>query len=237
MVGRFPREQALAPTEDDARLLERLIADRRVTNFDQIGQLARVLGPRLAAMRPLIIDRIDAANDEEMRGLRPLAETLGAMPEDIFATLTPKEVALIDNPKRRRRALALVARLSDMGPAATPRLAQLLDEELRNVASLRTNRGSPYELLDVVNRAKVALCRLGPNGREALPVIEALERDGMVDRRIGEDRSWHLMLLRIGRPVDRIEKPANMSGSTENYRDLLRARLARFDAARDCERG
>jgi hypothetical protein len=68
-------------------------------------------------------------------------------------------------------------------------------------------------------------------------VIEALERDGMVDRRIGEDRSWHLMLLRIGWPVDRIEKPVNMSGSTEKYRDVLRARLARFDPVRDCERG
>ena len=43
------------------------------------------------------------------------------------------------------------------------------------------------------------------------------------------------MLARIGRPVTDIPKPANLSGTTEQFHHNLAERLQRFRPDRDCQ--
>ena len=121
------------------------------------------------------------------------------------------------------------------GAAAVPVLVEMLDYHLRQIAENKTKRGASSDGdLVVVDRVRMAFCQLGPAASAALPVIDALTSQGLVDRRFAEGREWHLMLARMGKPIEDIPKPQNLSGSEAQFHRNLQQRLDRFRADTDC---
>ena len=240
LVERFLTAMAAdgAPPGDVA-LLVRLIGDARVTNFQGVWKLSKPLGARLEQLRRPIVARLRRADAARERSLRVLGDLLGAMPPGAFAELRPDEAALMDELDRHEFAHALLGRQADRGRAAVPLLTRLLDAQVRLLAALTADRKSRADdprrtsARAGIDGVRVALCRLGPEASGALSTIEVLEREQLFTRFAGE-REWQLTLARLGRPVEAIPKPPNLSGTTERFHAQLRRRLERFDPERDC---
>ena len=71
--------------------------------------------------------------------------------------------------------------------AAVPIIGRIMEEHLRLLAERRNSKKRHYDDSDIimVDRARMALCQLGPEGNAALPLIARLEAEGLVDRRLG----------------------------------------------------
>lgn len=222
-------------TGEDARLVARAIRDPRVTDFDGIWNAIQALGDRAADLRPPMIDRIASSDPSAGEPPKPLGRALHSLPPGTFAGLTETERAILDDPAQRVLAPGLISRQSDRGAAAVPVLIEMLGYHLRKIAENRTIRGASSDRdLVVVDRVRMALCQLGRDGSAALPAIDALASQGLVDRRFADGREWHLMLARIGKPVSDIPKPAQLSGSDVQFHRNLQQRLDRFNPAQDC---
>jgi hypothetical protein len=242
LVGRFLKAMADdgAPAADVV-LLVRLIGDDRVVDFNGLWAPARMLGPRLEELRAPAVARLRRADPATQRPLRTLGGVLGGLPPGAFATFKPGEAELLADYDRHVFARFLIERQGDRGAAGLATLTTILDGQLRRLAAMN-HRSSGYDpaeqgrresALHAVDGVQVALCRMGPAAAAALPVIATLEREGLFGRR-SEERDWQLTLARLGRPVESIPKPANLSGTDENFHRNLHARLDRFRVERDC---
>jgi hypothetical protein len=215
--------------------LARPIRDPRVRYFDGIWGALEPLGNSAADLRAPMIERIATADLSADEPPKAIGRALGSLPPGAFATLTGAERAILADPNRRALAPGLISRQSDRGAAAVPPLVEMLDYHLRKIAENKTRRGASSDGdLVVVDRVRMAFCRLGRDASTALPAMEALASQGLVDRRFAEGREWHLMLARVGKPVTDIPKPANLSGNEAQFHHNLQQRLDRFNPDRDC---
>ncbi len=224
---------------EDRALVLALIGDVRISNYDNFYKLQPLLASDSADLRAAIITRLLA----EPLGGDPRTKTLGAalsaLPPGVFSTLTDAERRLLADPDRRRRATGLVRRLADQGADAVPMLIDLMEFHGRQRLVERDRRARGPESdhgheahRAVFNAARAALCRIGPAASGALP---ALERMAALDY-VGHDgRDWDRLLVRLGKPVNQIAKPANMSGNDASYRRNLQHFLDRFDPERSCD--
>ena len=242
LVERFLKAMAEegAPP-DDVALLVRLIGDDRVTRFDGVWNVVKPLGPRLERLRGPIVARLRRADPAREASLHALGDVLDALPAGAFATLRREEAELIADANRHRFAGAIIGRQADRGAAAVPLVTRILDVQVRRLAALmadgpaHANLAAKESARAGIAGVRVALCRLGPDASGALPAIEALERERLFGR-FSDDRDWQLTLARLGRPVEAIPKPPNLSGTEATFHAHLRRRLANFDPARECRR-
>ena len=221
-------------TAAQARLAVALIADPRIREVGQVYKLGQAPAVGANALRQAIAGRWLAA-DANDSGLAHLGSALKTLPAGTFVTLTAAEEAVLGNMDRRMLAAALIARLADQGAEAAPRLAAILVEHVTARQALFDGpryQGSHHS--DVIAGAVNALVRIGPSGPEVLQQVEALGRFRIVqERRFGIPSDWDLLLARLGKPVEEIDKPGNMSGTTENYRRHLRGRVERVERTKE----
>lgn len=223
----------------DRALVLALIGDRRITSFDNFHKLQPLFAPDSGAFRAAIVDRLLA---EPLGGdprTKTLGQALGALPPGVFSQQTDAERRLLADPDRRRRATGLIRRLADQGASAVPTLVDLMEYHGRQrlVDRDRSARGPERDHghaahRDVFSAARAGLCRIGPPAAGALPALERMAALGYVGH---DGRDWDRLLVRLGKPVDRITKPDNMSGNDASYRRNLRHFLDRFDPDRHCD--
>ena len=221
---------------DDITLLKAVIRDPRVRDFNGLWVVAKGLGPASGVLREPLVDRIATLDWRSDKELKILGAILDKLPPGTFAVSSAKERAILADPDRRTIASGLIVRLADQGAPAVPQLLDLLDYHLAQLMAEREKRYAPTpEHMIVIDRVRMALCRLGPAGASALPRIEALmaKSAAYADRMDG--REWQLMLARIGKPVRDIPKPDNISNSVAQFHANLQSRLDHFDLARDCQ--
>lgn len=227
---------------EDAALVERLLHDPRLgldmTGVYLIPELFR--GTQLAAMKDAIIDKILASPLDASPQSGALGLVLGKWPAGAFAQTTPATEALLADPVRRRRATGLIARQSDRGAAAVPRLVEIVEYHVRAANAFQSGRqdmpsaerygGYPAHN-SATEAALSALCRLGPVARDALPRIDAL-----TDRRprAVSNTQWTRVLVRLGKPVSDIRKPDDVSGTADHYRRNLQRWIDGFDPDKSC---
>jgi hypothetical protein len=215
----------------------RAIRDPRVTNVDGIWGAIKALGDRAADLRAPMVERIASADLSMGEPPKSIGRALNSLPPGTFVSMTETERSILADPQRRVLAPGLISRQSDRGAAAEPVLLEMLDYHLRKIADNKRKRGASSDGdLVVVDRVRMAFCQLGPAASAALPVIDALTSQGLVDRRFAEGREWHLMLARMGKPIEDIPKPQNLSGSEAQFHRNLQQRLDRFRPDRDCRR-
>lgn len=214
----------------DAARLARLIADRRVKGLGNVSSTLKALGPDAITLRGPIGQRIlvsDPATDGEVA--RQLGRALGNLPPDTFRTLTPDERRLIADPARQPFVLGLICRLADQGADAAEPLTDILVQAYAPPPNprKRQTRGG-----DVAEAAMKGLTNLGAAAAPALPRLEALWQSEAVSGHFRESDAWVTMLARAGKPVEDFVKPANRSGTQEQYTARLQHDLQRFTPQR-----
>ncbi|QQV77577.1 hypothetical protein H5J25_01865 [Sphingomonas aliaeris] len=222
------------PSADRALLLA-LVREPRVATVDQAYQLRDLFADDLPALRAAIVVRLLALPISGDSRTQSLGNTLSGWPDAAFTTLSADEARLLRDPDRRTRAAGLIKRLADQGGAAVPLLLEIAQthRQRRNIVMDPDQERSRPEADDnAVDAARIALCLIGSAARSALPALELLTPTGGGF----EKMDWDRMMLRLGKPLTRIEKPESLSGTTESYRRNLADWQARFDPARSCGR-
>jgi len=215
-------------TADDRALAARAIRDPRVT-VGGIWDAIKAMGDDAVELRQPMIERIAATDPSAPNPPRDIGRALSSLPPGIFANLIETERAILADPTRRVLAPGLISRQADRGAAAVPMLLGILDYHLREIAREKAQRNSgASDNMVPVDRVRMAFCLLGPEAASALPAIERLTAEGLVDSRIADGGDWHLMLARIGKPVGEIAKPKNRSGTAAQFHRNLQDRLDRF---------
>lgn len=227
----FDGSGAVIPARD-RELLLRLIADERITDFQYLYAPVRAMAADSADLRAGIGRRLAEA-DPPGRWMKTLAAQYEAMPAGTFATATPAEQAILDDPSRRVYAGGLIVRQADRGEAAMPLLVEIMRSHWSRLRAPGRKAWDNDDML-AIDAARRALCLLGPEAAAALPAIEEMSDSGLIGRNMLERNEWQLMLARMGRPVESIPKPDNRSGTAESFHAHLRRQLETFDAARNC---
>jgi hypothetical protein len=85
--------------------------------------------------------------------------------------------------------------------------------------------------------ARTTLCRLGPIASAVLEPLEDMLTSGI----IGENEisghsgvSWDVTLARLGKPIEQLKKPAQLSGTDEAHQQRIGKKLERFNPDRHC---
>ena len=221
---------------DDIALLKALIRDHRVRDFNGLWVTAKALGPAAGVLHEPLVDRIATLDWRTDKELKILGAILDKLPSGTFAQSSAKERTILADPERRTLASGLIVRLADQGAPAVPQLLALLDYHFAQLSLNQNRQNDPMpEHMIVIDRVRMALCRLGPAGASALPRLEALmaKSPAYADRMDG--REWQLMLARIGKPVRDIPKPDSTSNSVAQFHANLQSRLDHFNLDRDCQ--
>ncbi|HEY8592617.1 MAG TPA: hypothetical protein VIL42_07105 [Sphingomicrobium sp.] len=215
-------------SDADRALVATLIRDPRVTKFDGLHYAIKAMGESAAELRAPMIERIASTDLTASDRPRDIGRVIASLPPGTFASLTDPEKAILADPARRVLAAGLISRQADRGPAAVPLLLDILKYHLREIARERAESAGASDNMIPVDRVRMALCLMGPEAASALPAIERLAAEGLVDQRFADSREWQLMLARLGKPVTSIPKPGNLSGTEANFHRNLQERLDRF---------
>ena len=74
---------------------------------------------------------------------------------------------------------------------------------------------------------------LGPKAASALPEVERMIAAGQYRESEVESDPIYLLRLRLGKPVQQLEKPKNLSGDQKRFEDRLRRQLKDYDPEED----
>jgi hypothetical protein len=214
---------------EDRGLLVRILEDRRVTSAEGLGWAVSRLADPAEDLRRLAAQRyLDASDPKDAKDwLAPWA----SLPPGTFAAPLPEERAVLAAPETAMYAGALIRRQADRGAEAVPELLRLL-------RAFSTHDPGKYRYSDLTSATEAvrdAFRALGPAAAPARAEIEALLATPGLARRYENNRqSWDVLLVVLGRPVDTLEKPANLSGMVESYRERVATAAAKpFKPGRD----
>ncbi len=218
-------------TPEEIALTLKLIADKRVSEFNGVWILPKAMPAESTALRTVIVARLLQADAVKDRSLRALGGMVKSLPSGAFTQPVPGEAELLRDPERRTLAAGFIERQADRGATAAPELAAIIGEQLKLRDARRASIKS-YNDVDhsqAIDGAIGGLIRLGPAAASVLPAIEALEQSGLANRNMRDSRDWHMLLARLGRPIESIPKPQTLSNSEESFRNNMRQRLARYE--------
>lgn len=240
----FTQVSADRLSDEDLKLAVDLIADDRLIKYPGLWTFKEIPADQQRWIADAIVRRILTTKGPlELRSTY-FSDYLAKMPEGTYGTLSPDEVRLLANPERRIVAAGLIERLSDAGPTYLPLILDIMRvhgvayQAGRENQDLQDRRGVEGQSA-ALDASRVALCRLGSDAAPALSQVEQMIATGIVpsSKATGFDgMEWNITLARLGKPIDTLMKPKDMSGTDESHRANIRRRLANFDPKRDCSR-
>lgn len=223
-------------TPQDVELIARLFSDPRITRYEGAWHLKLPADQMVtiynAYTRRLIRTGAPASATKSM--IDKAVQHMGA---DAIKLIGPDQQALLDDPVKRMAVPELVQALGYGAPDNGRVLFGILKQSVATVADIHRRRQS-RELkgygeqeqhdghIGVIDAAKTGLCLLAPKDPQLLAQLETYLKNGdmpshMVDGHAMTD--WYVILIRMGMPISRAEKPHNMSGTSSNYlRNLQR---------------
>lgn len=220
--------------QDDQKLLIALIKDRRVKNFLGMWNAVAALPDAGAILRSPILARIEA-DYSNAEAIKPLAAQLARLPKgdkDDHA----HELYILNDPEMRLYAGGLIIHQSEYGSAAVPLLLKIIREHATRSMAARQAQPNEHIAYEIgpIDAAQVALCRIGPDAKQAIAELQNMTAQGLFLPSTLNDRSWKFMLARVGTEISDIKKPSGLNTSQKQYSQQLRDSLAAFDATRDC---
>ena len=220
--------------DSDAALVIRLLDDPRLSDLPGAWALPKSFPPAvLARFRKHIARKIMSLPDAVPPRGHALGSSLEQWPEGSFAVLDADEQRLLADPDLRVRALGLIARQADRGTPAAEQLVRMLREHIARSDIHGDDRSYwAYAHEEAATAAVYGLCQLGPLAHAQLSALQAMENS--VPARAVSRGNWQEMMVRIGKPIDEIAKPADIDGTEADYRARLQRFRQGFDPARDC---
>ncbi|MBL8647394.1 MAG: hypothetical protein JNL46_09055 [Sphingosinicella sp.] len=234
----------LTVSEQDVQLVQRLIRDPRFSDLPGAYHLPNLFGSDdLNALRGDIARKLASTVPTNRPGPTDLGNALGNWPEGAFSKRLPEETTLLQDVRMRTRANGLIVRLSDGGTPAASLLTSILDEhltlysdfdrsELRDLnGQQRREREHEHDAnLKTAEAAINGLCRLGPAASDQLSRLLKIEEKADIAR--SDRRDWDRMMVRVGKPIETVQKPESLGGSEKRYHANLREFVERFPETR-----
>ena len=226
-------------TDDDVVRISRIVADQRLTRFPGMWHLK--LPPEQAqTIYDAYTDRLIATGAPlEMRRslIQQFVENQGA---SAIRLIGPKQEILLVDPVKRLAVREQVRALGHGAPANAQRLLAILRQHAALLAEIhrqRDNRqigsyGRQDERdanIEMLGAAKSGLCLLGPKGKALRGELETFLVSGIMPPHLvdgHEMTDWWVILARMGKPIETMAKPQNMSGSEANYHRNIREKVA-----------
>lgn len=201
-------------TEEDTRLITRVIADSRITKLWHVPVWSLPLSDATLrnALRDAILARM-LAERENREIHKALANYLDAFPSGSFADASSLYDEVLADPVLG--SLGTVnARLADKGNEIVDELVKRVAEDRRPLTNLNTD-------MEMRSGALRGLCRLGASAASARDRLETLARNGTLSVRTQESDLWRVTMVALGAPASRFAFPSGTTGSIDLYHQRL----------------
>lgn len=216
--------------DSDRRLLTRIFGDARVEAPDGAWAIIPRVQDDAADLRGFAARRYLAASDKKKA--RGWVNVLAGLGEAAFATPLPEEREILADPAMSHFAAGLIKRQGDRGIDAVPELLRLL----RQYSVFDPGKYGFSDLTEGVNAVRSGFRQIGPAASFARPEIEQLLASPGLEYRYKQlgKQEWDTLLVVLGRPVETLAKPQNLSGTDTGYRERILQRAAKpYDPRRD----
>ncbi|NNC52759.1 MAG: EF-hand domain-containing protein [Erythrobacter sp.] len=217
-------------SDEDRVLLAQVIADPRVTRSDGLWAAVGRLEGDAADLRRLAALRYLAAEDKT--AARGWVNAFGSLPAGAYSVIVPEEQRILSSVEDSLKATGLIRRQGDRGVEAVPDLLRML----RAFATHDPGKRGYSDITEATHGVRKAFRIIGPDASFAREEIETiLAMESMQRRyRVIAKSDWDELLYVLGRPLDTIEKPENLSGTVKTYRERIVQRTSKpFDPTRN----
>lgn len=215
-------------------LIERLISDRRITDFEGINRVFDALEDDAHKLRkPVALRLLDADWKRGRNKLKPLARIWHYLPRGSFKDLLSEEERLLVDGTKRPFASDLILRQADRGAIAVPLLMDILKVHFAAHNRLRS-KSDILENEKTLQAAQIAICEIGPQAESALSTFADWQREKIIPVQWQTQLSWKYTLGRLGLPLTQLTKPEGFEGSDAEFRVRLESRLKEHKLRRGC---
>jgi hypothetical protein len=230
------------PAEDaDVALIARLVADLRLTRFPGAGALRLPLDQTRTIYDSYTARLIATGAPMEMR-TSLMQNFVGHLGKDAIRLIGPLQEALVADPSFRLAVPELIRALGQGEAANGRRLFEMLRHHAGVVAVIHRQRqtreiggyGRQAERdaqIGMIGAIKSGLCLLGPRDPALLVELDGFLVSGVMPGHLvagHEMTDWQVILARMGKPIDAMVKPENMSGTEAGYRRNLREKVEKW---------
>jgi len=229
----------------DLAIVARVVSDRRLKRFPGISFLDLHVDQARRIYDAYTVRILESGTPTEMRKslIQKLVRKLDA---DSIELIGPGQRKLLEDARYRLAVPELIRTLG----YGRPEEGRVLFEILRYHATAVADVPRQYEAhesdesvaqderqahIGAIKSARSALCLLEPNDAALLSDLEEFLDSGKMPTHLvtGRDNvQWHVVLARMGKPIDAIKRPAAMSGTEENYQRYLRSRVKNWNPER-----
>lgn len=216
--------------DSDRKLLARIFEDPRVQDPDGAWAIIARVDDDATDLRRSAARRYLAASDKKKA--RGWVNVLAGLPTGRFATQLAEEREILADPATSHFATGLIKRQGDRGVDAVPDLLRLL----REYSLHDPGKYGFSDLTEGVNAARSGFRQIGPDASFARSEIEQLLASPGLDYRYKQlgRQEWDILLVVLGRPVETLTKPQNLSGTDARYRERILQRASKpYDPRRD----
>lgn len=216
--------------DSDRKLLGRIFEDPRVEAPDGAWAIIAHVDDEAIDLRRSAARRYLAASDKKKA--RGWVNVLAGLPTGTFATQLAEERDILAEPAMSHFATGLIKRQGDRGVDAVPDLLRLL----REYSLYDPGKYGFSDLTEGVNAVRSGFRQIGPDASFARPEIEQLLASPGLDYRYNQlgRQDWDTLLVVLGRPVETLSKPQNLSDTDACYRERILQRASKpYDPRRD----
>lgn len=225
-------------SDEDVAIASRLAADPRLKSLPGIWSFK----PTLAQAR-IVYDaytkRLLASDPADLPKKSVMAGVLKNLGPEAIALVGPDQKRLLDDPVRRLATPELVRTLGHGSIDQAWQLLAILKQTaatLTEIGVQRENRTiDTYGRQDerdmngaMISAVKSGFCLAAPRDQRLLGELDAFLKSGAMPSNIidgHEMTDWNVAMVRMGKPVSTVEKPASMSGTTSNYQRNLQNKV------------
>lgn len=218
-------------SDDDVTLLIQMVRDIRIVRFEGLYHAADSLGDRIGELREPIRQRI-ARDPKRESVVKPLAAQIAKIvavesPQTLAEGIDGAELSILQDPEKRLYAHGMIVAQAAYGARSLP---LLIDIMRYHGAALEVPGGNKSGHIGVIDSAMVALCRMGPEAKAALPDLFTIPSTWF-QKELESDRNYHFMLARMGQPLNTLRKPEGFTRmSQKDYEEMLQTKVERSDA-------
>lgn len=225
-------------TPEDVDLVARLFGDTRITRYEGAWHL-KLPADQMVTIYNAYTRRLIATGVPINASRSLIGNAVDHMGAEALKLIGPDQQALLDDPVRRMAVPELVRALG-YGPPENGRvLLDILKQSAAAVADIHRRRDSrelggygEQEQRDgyirIIGAAKTGFCLLAPKDPRLLAELETYLKTGDMPRHLVDGHAmtdWYVILIRMGMPISRVDKPHNMSGTAGNYRSHVQSKV------------
>ena len=217
-------------TDEDVAITSRLAADARLTTLPGIGALKLTL-PQARIVYNAFTKRLLEADGDSMPKQGVTQGILRNLGSDAISLVGPEQQKVLDDPAKRLAVPELVQTLGYGSLDQAWKLFAILKHHASTIAEIHTQRenniigsygrqderDSNYKILYAV---RSGFCLGAPSDKRLLGELDAYLKSGAMPSNSVTGNAmtdWNVALVRMGKPVNTVEKPGGMSGSLSNY--------------------